>query len=225
MRWLLVATLFATIFFLLQPRLDIALSMPFAEFGGTHGFVAFERHPVVYGIYRWVKHISALYIALFLMAGLYKLCCGSRVVSWRAWWFLGLVLLVGSYGAVNLVSKEMVDRPRPRSIVEFGGTMEYVAPLHVGSREGKSFLSGHASAGFYVVAFAMLIRQRKWRVAVYGFGLFLGAAIGAVRVIAGGHFVSDIVFSGIIMLWTIHALAYIILRAAPTIAKEPPCEK
>ena len=88
---------------------------------------------------------------------------------------------------------------------------EYVPPLSIGNQSGRSFVSNHAAAGFYIVAFAFLLRgqRRRW---MYAGGVFLGTAIGMVRVMQGGHFASDIIFAGLIMLWIIHLLAWSMLR-------------
>ena len=63
-----------------------------------------------------------------------------------------------------------------------------------------SFTAGHPSAGFALAAlgYAYVSRRRRWQVlaAATGFGLLVGLA----RVAAGGHFLSDVLFSGIIVI-------------------------
>lgn len=215
MRWILLVSCMAILGYGLFPRADIVISTVF--YSPEHGF-ALEWHPLLRNIYLAVRHVSNAYIVALLVIALSGACC-SGWRHWRAWRYLALVLLIGPLLMIEGLSKEYIQRPRPREIVEFGGKLDYVPPLAIGRQGGKSFVSNHAAAGFYVIAFAFLLQGKK-RILIYTIGLTLGAAIGMVRVIQGGHFISDIVFSGLIMLWTIHLLAWIILREKSLKSKE-----
>ena len=51
----------------------------------------------------------------------------------------------------------------------------------------------------------------QWRALAYGAALALGAGMAAVRMIAGGHFVSDTIFAGVftfLIIWIVHGLIY-----------------
>ncbi|MFM7698022.1 MAG: phosphatase PAP2 family protein, partial [Limnohabitans sp.] len=61
--------------------------------------------------------------------------------------------------------------------------------------ENCSFVSGHAAGGFVWMAWGMW-RGRRLRQRWLWTGMTAGALIGATRVMQGGHFLSDIVFSG-----------------------------
>ena len=213
MRWLWIATLAITAFFLFFPRLDITLSSAFFSFPEHNiepqGFAAQQSKPWVRAIFLWVRYLSVAYVVLFLAVGIYKRCFGLAWISWRQWSYLGLVLLAGNFLMVDIIGKDFLHRPRPRDITEFRGALDYVPPLHIGTQEGKSAASGHAAFGFYFAAFAFLCRRRT---PLYILGVALGLGIGFTRIMAGGHFASDVLFTGLIMLWTIHLLAWIILR-------------
>ena len=64
-----------------------------------------------------------------------------------------------------------------------------------------SFVSGDSSVGFLLIVFYFITKKRVY---LY-LGLVLGSVLGFVRIIAGGHFFSDIVFSQIVVTITILA--------------------
>jgi membrane-associated PAP2 superfamily phosphatase len=51
----------------------------------------------------------------------------------------------------------------------------------------------------------------QWRALAYGGSLALGAVIAALRVMQGGHFVSDAIFAGVftfLIIWVAYGLIY-----------------
>jgi len=50
-----------------------------------------------------------------------------------------------------------------------------------------------------------------WRPLAYGAAIVFGVAMGALRMAAGAHFFSDVVFAGVLtflLIWTCHGLIY-----------------
>jgi lipid A 4'-phosphatase len=114
--------------------------------------------------------------------------------------FLAVLLLVGPGLLVNGLFKPYWHRPRPKHIVDFGGDLKFVA---VWSRSAswvnsKSFPSGHASMGFYLMAPAFFLYRRHLRQAAgwFGLGISAGLLVGLVRISQGAHFASDVAWSG-----------------------------
>ncbi|MBU2513825.1 phosphatase PAP2 family protein [bacterium] len=113
--------------------------------------------------------------------------------------FIFLCYLIGPAIIVNGVLKDSWNRPRPREVVNFDGNYEFVKVLVPGSREfkGKSFPGGHASAGFVMVLFYFLFKNRSTKRAItalliaLGFGVYLSFA----RIASGAHFFSDNLWS------------------------------
>jgi membrane-associated phospholipid phosphatase len=71
-----------------------------------------------------------------------------------------------------------------------------------------AFVSGHAAMGFFLVTFAFLMASGYRRRAVFAGTIALGAAIGMARIGQGSHFLSDIVFAGLINIavaWALYA--------------------
>lgn len=125
-------------------------------------------------------------------------------VSRRVAAYLILSLALGPGLIVNVILKDSWGRPRPSTIMEFGGPNYFVPPLVITGQcdSNCSFSSGHGALGFWPVAFALLAppRWRPWAVAA---ALLFGAVVGFVRIAQGGHFLSDVAFSAVITIGVI----------------------
>ena len=126
--------------------------------------------------------------------------------------FLGLLLLIGPGVVVNGIFKDHFGRSRPRQTMEFGGNQPYRALGQPGPEDGgKSFPSGHAATGFFWLGLYIYFWGRN-RLLVWGFGLLAlihGLAMGFGRMVQGGHWPSDILWSaGFIYLtaWTLYCI-------------------
>lgn len=128
--------------------------------------------------------------------------------------FVLLSVLVGPGLIVNGLLKDHWGRPRPRETVGLGGRMEYTPPLLPTGSHGKSFPCGHCSVG-YLYAIGWWIWRRnhpRWAAVSLGTGLVLGTLLGVGRMAAGGHFLSDAVWAGLISFSAAHVLYYYGLR-------------
>ncbi|MCX8018616.1 MAG: phosphatase PAP2 family protein [Rhodocyclaceae bacterium] len=120
--------------------------------------------------------------------------------------FVLTTILLGP-GLIVSLMKDHWGRARPVQIVEFGGTARFT-PAWVPADQcdqNCSFVGGHAAGAFSLLALAWAIpRQRRlWLSA----GILWGGHMGLVRIAQGGHFLSDIVFSGFIVYFTAALLA------------------
>ncbi len=173
----------------------------------------FADHPLVIALYRWGPKPALLAggaALLFLLASTFLQAWRGH---WRAALFFPLVMLLGPGLLVSSVFKAHWGRPRPREVVEFGGTADYRAPWQPATprNDNGSFPSGHASMGFALGAPAFLHRRRRPGLAAVflAAGLIAGFAIGAARVFQGGHFPTDVLWAGVMVYvaaWTIHRL-------------------
>ncbi len=138
---------------------------------------------------------------------------------------LCLTLFFGSLIITHTLLKECWGRPRPRQVVEFGGTQQfraYYEPLFSQTPEpSKSFPSGHATCGFYFFCLYFLGKRYKMK-SIATFGLLLGLGLGGVlsitRIVQGGHFISDGYVAALIMWLTSWALDYLVFDA-PMLAR------
>lgn len=112
--------------------------------------------------------------------------------------FFLLMLALGPGLVVNVLLKDNLGRARPGDVHEFGGDFRYTQFWQPGtSSENKSFPSGHASVGFYLFAPWFVLRRRKPGQAACWLagGLGYGTLVGAGRMLQGGHFLSDVLWS------------------------------
>ena len=79
---------------------------------------------------------------------------------------------------------------------------------------GFSFPSGHAAVAFFMMAPAFVIsaNRRGARGAWIAVGICYGLAMGFTRVMQGGHFVSDVLWAGIIVYLVGVGLDRLLLR-------------
>ena len=139
----------------------------------------------------------------------------SKYIRFRkASFVLIFTIITGPGILINLVLKDHTGRPRPREITEFGGTESYLCVCEMGrSNEGKSFPCGHCSMGFYLAIPWLFYRNRKKVLAysILGIGIAYGILIGLARMMAGGHFASDVVWAGG-LTWFVALIGYYLFR-------------
>lgn len=117
-----------------------------------------------------------------------------------------LTLVIGAGLITNVGFKGHWGRPRPKQIEEFGGTHLYRPfwrpNFHTKADPQKSFPSGHVAMGFYFLSLCLVGRRYNSKL-MFNVGLFLTLLLGGglmiARVAQGGHFVSDVIVSPILM--------------------------
>ena len=115
-------------------------------------------------------------------------------------WISGMVTMLL---VVNVVLKNMWGRARPNDVSFFSGFQDFTPWYKITNScaSNCSFVSGDSSVGFLLVVFYFITKK-----SVYLYlGLILGSVLGFIRIIAGGHFFSDIIFSQIVVIVTILA--------------------
>lgn len=121
-----------------------------------------------------------------------------------------LAMLIGPGFLINGIFKPLWGRPRPRQISEFSGDKVFLPVWQKGpAGNGKSFPSGHASMGFFLLTPFFLCRKNKYAVLWLCTGIFWGAVMGLGRVAQGGHWASDVFWSwGFVWLtgWAVSVL-------------------
>ena len=202
--WNFVGFAACVLFFILFPHFDLQVTRLFYSAEGFHH----NSDPIVQFVYHLFAKIHFAYL-IVLIAGIVIFSVKKNKLYKAASVYLLACLLIGPGILVNFVLKNhSVGRPRPVHIQEFGGTGHYTAPfVYSGAcKRNCSFVSGHAAIGFFTMALAWVLRRRAWLIT----GIAAGAGLGAIRIIQGGHFLSDVVFSGWTVYFTCVGIAFIL---------------
>ena len=133
---------------------------------------------------------------------------GRAVRSTRFLLFVLLALAVGPGLVVNAGLKDNWGRARPRDVTQFGGGRQFTPALVPSDQceRNCSFVAGHPSVMFWLAALAWAASGRRRR-QVLAVAVTLGLVAGLGRIAQGGHFLSDVMFSGIVTLTVVWALA------------------
>jgi lipid A 4'-phosphatase len=192
-------------------KLDIQLQQSFFN---NHDWYLAQKQPWAW-LYKYgtLPGIALAVISMIVFVTSYVY---YRWIAWRKYTlFILLSLLIGPGIIINSIFKDHWGRPRPRQIQEFGGKWNYHELWQPGiAGKGKSFPCGHSSMGFYLVTLYYLFRRRnKWvGNSALAVAIIYGTMIGIARMIQGGHFASDVVWSAGFTFLTAEILYYWILK-------------
>jgi lipid A 4'-phosphatase len=162
----------------------------------------------------WVWHILYNYaysFTLFVAFGALIIAALGCIIpelkqARRPATYILLVIALGPGLVVNLTFKDHWGRPRPVHISEFGGALPYVPPLKMGHTADKAFPCGHCSVGFSFFALYFLLRKRRYL--YFTLTIIIGLTLGLTRMSAGGHFISDILWSGYLVFFVAWLIYY-----------------
>ena len=147
--------------------------------------------------YGTIPAIVLAAVSLLAFIGSFKI---RKIVPYRkVCVFFVLLMLIGPGLVVNTIFKQHWGRPRPRHLEVFGGSKPFLYVWEKGTTgEGHSFPSGHASMGFFLLAPYFILRKRskRWAILFLTVGLSAGLIMGLARMVQGGHFASDVIWSG-----------------------------
>ncbi|MDR3424037.1 MAG: phosphatase PAP2 family protein [Alphaproteobacteria bacterium] len=178
---LLAAFLTAALALAVFPQVDLSVSRLF--YAPSSGFVHsdifdFLRHGLPYLI------AAALAVALLLEV--------KGLAPRRAFLFVAASYALGPGLLVNGILKEFSGRARPAQIAQFGG-LSHFTPAFIFTNQcahNCSFTAGDPSVGFALIAFAFLFP--RFRLPLTFLALFVGCGFGIIRIMQGGHFLSDV---------------------------------
>ena len=201
---LVLALIGVGVVFALWPGLDLGVTRLVYDHGGLWGASPAVGHARDF-----------LRLAPFWLLGLLAALWIARRLRWpglpapsgAAMIFLIASLILGPGLIVNLGLKDHSHRPRPVHVTQFGGD-EAFRPwdrFDGACKRNCSFASGEAASGFWMLAPA-LIAPPPFRAVAVAAAILYGAATGALRVLMGGHFLSDVLVGGLISCLVVLAL-------------------
>jgi lipid A 4'-phosphatase len=194
--------LLLTLTFVIQ-WFDLDLRVEECFFSSDEGWIYGDRVP-----WNFLYHYGVLPTVVVAFGALVVYVLSFRWNSLRGQrrtaWFLVLLAIGGPIVVVNLVFKEHWGRPRPGEVIQFGGEKPYLDVWEKGvSGEGRSFPCGHCSAAFFFFGFFFIFRRRcpRWAYVALVATLLYGVLMGVARMVQGGHFPSDVLWSAGLMYY------------------------
>ncbi|MEC9292496.1 MAG: phosphatase PAP2 family protein [Pseudomonadota bacterium] len=118
-----------------------------------------------------------------------------------------VTMAIGTGLICSVITKDFVERPRPRDTVLTEGTLDATITTKGNAAEivGKSFVSGHtATAAMLAVPFFALwgARRRKAAMIVFAAGTAYAGLIAYSRMVLGAHFLTDNIWAYVFVIGT-----------------------
>lgn len=159
-------------------------------------------------------------IGILAILGFLLSMLSTRLRVWRR--SLGyLVLALALSTSIVTPLKALTAVHCPWNLSDFGGSESYTSLLSERTpilKPGRCWPGGHASAGFSLIAFYFVLRDRRPRAAAWSLGLALG--LGGVfsigRMMQGAHFLSHNVWT-LLLDWLICLTTYRLVLYRPVI--------
>jgi lipid A 4'-phosphatase len=194
------------------PELDLDLVGPFFDPAAGGFWVSFN--PLANGLRDLSRLIVTLLVAPAVLAIVGKLVLPRRpmLIPGRAAVLMAATLALAPGLVTNVLLKSHWGRPRPIDVTEFGGGQQFVPwwDPRGDCPDNCSFVAGEPSGAFWTLAPAALVPP-AWRALATTAAVVFGAGIGFIRMAGGGHFFTDVAFSGIftfLIIWLMHGLVF-----------------
>lgn len=200
------------VFIVISPKLDQLISvLPYNSF--SHKFYG-EGSIWCHIIYRAVPFLTLLLLITPIALLIKNYRNQAKFGSSKKYAFIIILSLwIGPGIIVNNVLKDHWGRPRPYQVLRDHKEFSPFWRPHFTAINANSFPSGHASVGFFLGVPLIALRRKKLGIAV---SLFGGGLVGVVRILQGGHYLSDVVFAGLI----VYLVTYLILKLSSFIFKD-----
>ncbi len=203
----IVLFILCCVIFIVFPNLDLATARFFYD-DIQSDFVA-KQYPWMEFIYWLFAKIKFLLLPLLIGLAIFFYRKNRHGPASKKWLYTFLLcsLICGPGILVNVILKDnSIGRARPVHIVEFGGEKTFTRAFEYSGqcRKNCSFVSGHAAMGFFFIGLGWVFNSR---IAFY-LGFVIGIVVGGVRVVQGGHFLSDVVLGFWAVYFVNMALAY-----------------
>jgi lipid A 4'-phosphatase len=212
--WLLALFALLALAMFAFPQIDLAASRVFTDASGTFPLQHDRVLLVINRSITWASRLAGLaLLILTIVAWLPRFAPRALQQRKRAILFLFVALALGPGLLVNTVIKENSGRARPVNVTEFGGESRFTRAWEPADqcRRNCAFVSGHVAVGAFLFA-GWFVAGSRARRAWLAAGIAAGLTIGVGRMLAGSHFLSDVLVA-MMLVWIVCALtAALILR-------------
>lgn len=195
----IAASVFLALLFIAAPGLDTGAAGLFYKPGS--GFFLKDTVLPQFSYHLIIRLRSMLYmLAAFLI--LAHFIPALRVLRIRPAAIACIVLsfALGPGLVTNALLKNEMGRARPSQVVEFGGTKAFT-PAAVPADQcdtNCSFVTGHGGFAYGFAVFAFLLPMGMWRRRALIAAIVFGSLVGLGRMTQGGHWLSDVIFAGLV---------------------------
>jgi len=193
---------------------DLDLKLAALSFDPAHGGFWRSYDPIYLRARDAAVWLITLVALPAVIAPLWKLVRPRRplLLPGRAVVLMLVPLALAPGVLVNLGLKEHWGRPRPIDVAEFGGDEHFRAwwDPRGDCPKNCSFVAGEPAGAFWTLAPAAVVAP-QWRALGYAVALAFGSAVGVLRMAAGAHFFSDVVFAGVftfLVIWLAYGWLY-----------------
>ena len=205
-------------------NIDIRMASLFYQPGAGFPIGEFQPWKFLYRYGEYPAYTMGTVTLLIAIAGYFR---PSLYSVRRQALYVAIVLIIGPGILVNTIFKGYWGRPRPVHVNMFGGKLDFHQPWQPGpASKNASFPAGHPSAAFYISTPYFVMRKKKQRrkalLWLWG-GILFGVVMGIARVIQGGHFVTDVIWSAGFVYLTAMVLAALMFPNPDPLIKTPEC--
>jgi membrane-associated PAP2 superfamily phosphatase len=163
-------------------------------------------------LHYWTKYVVALIAGLAIAGFLLSFTVAALRPHRRLLLFVSASIALSTAAVTSL--KLVSGKHCPWDLEQYGGLLPYtklLEPAPPAAASGHCFPAGHASTGFSLLAFYFAGRARcSPRLARAGLilGLSAGLVLGFGRMLQGAHFLTHVLWSGVVC-WLVILLLYV----------------
>lgn len=185
--------------FIAFPGLDIAAARLF--YSAEAGFFLKDSALAVFSynlilVFEYLIYLTAVLLVLaHAIPWLWRLRIRPAAIA-----CIVLSFALGPGLVTNALLKNEMGRARPSQVVEFGGTKVFT-PAAIPADQCESncaFVTGHGAFAFGFSVFAFLMAPGAGRRRTLTAAIAFGALVGLGRMAQGGHWLSDVIFAGLV---------------------------
>ena len=218
-RWLIAPlVLLAGLFAMETTNIDRTISHWFYD-SAAHAFPLRQTFFFDTVLHHWTKYAVILTTCMIVGALLLTWVIPS-LARWRSTLlFLALAMALAPL-TVSLL-KLVTDRPCPWDFTEFGGAEPYTHLFQfrgTAHARGLCFPAGHAATGFALMAFFFAFHREHLKTlarAALLAGVLAGVLLGISRIAQGAHFMSHVLWSGLVCWLVMVGLYAALFRPGP----------
>lgn len=203
----LIIFIISIIFITLGPTIDVHISNLF--YVNQNQFILQSYYLATVIIRKIILPFLVLYLSVFPILSLFlpikKIFFNINFKKTEVF-FIFFSTLFNLLFVINFLLKNNWGRARPNDIFEFGGKENFTPWFKISDSciSNCSFVSGDASVGFSIIVLFVVTKNKVF----LWLALFFGSLFGLVRILEGGHFLSDVIIAGFLVFFLCYIQYY-----------------